>query len=102
MYESQKAIVDLNIVEARQRDIEKLEISIKELHFMFVDLALLVSTQVYTIFYLSIWLLFLKGVMIDNIEHNVSKTVDFIKEGAKDVKKSSDDHDANIKVKNFV
>lgn len=38
----------LNEIEARHKDIMRLESSIKELHDMFVDIAMLVENQVYT------------------------------------------------------
>ena len=37
-------------IEARHKDILKLEQSIKELHDMFMDMAMLVESQVYIIF----------------------------------------------------
>ncbi|XP_076015725.1 syntaxin 3b isoform X2 [Genypterus blacodes] len=53
----------LNEIESRHKDIVRLESSIKELHDMFVDIAMLVESQ---------------GDIVDNIEHNVSKSVDHI------------------------
>lgn len=38
----------LNEIEARHKDIMRLESSIKELHDMFVDIAMLVENQVHT------------------------------------------------------
>lgn len=49
MLDIEKAKQVANEIEARHRDITKLETSIKELHAMFADLALLVTTQVYII-----------------------------------------------------
>lgn len=46
MVDIEKAKQAVNEIEARQRDIFKLENSIKELHDMFIDLAQLVATQV--------------------------------------------------------
>ncbi|CAF3711596.1 unnamed protein product [Rotaria sp. Silwood1] len=51
-------------IEERHRDIQKLENSIRELHAMFADLALLVSTQ---------------GEMIDNIQQSVAKAAAYVK-----------------------
>ncbi|CAF3864671.1 unnamed protein product [Rotaria sordida] len=50
-------------IEERHRDIQKLEHSIEELHDMFADLALLVTTQ---------------REMIDNIHQNVSKAAEYV------------------------
>jgi syntaxin 1A len=50
MVDLEKAKQAVNEIEARHRDITKLETSIKELHGMFADLALLVQTQVYILF----------------------------------------------------
>lgn len=44
--ETNKAKQALNEIEARHRDITKIEHSIRELHGMFSDLAILVTTQV--------------------------------------------------------
>ncbi|CAF1586045.1 unnamed protein product [Rotaria sp. Silwood1] len=51
-------------IEERHRDIQKLENSFRELHAMFADLALLVSTQ---------------GEMIDNIQQSVAKAAAYVK-----------------------
>lgn len=50
-------------IEARHKDILKLEQSIKELHDMFMDMAMLVESQ---------------GEMIDNIENNMSNTANYV------------------------
>ncbi|CAF4311376.1 unnamed protein product [Rotaria socialis] len=63
MLDTHQAKLTLNAIEARQRDIIKLENCIKELHNMFLDLATLVTDQ---------------GEMIDCIEHNVSKAIDYV------------------------
>jgi len=60
-------------IEARHKDILKLEESIKELHDMFMDMAMLVEAQ---------------GEMIDRIEFNVQKSVDFITAAKQDTKKA--------------
>lgn len=46
MVDVEKARQAVNEIEARHRDIAKLEESIRELHSMFADLAMLVTTQV--------------------------------------------------------
>jgi len=56
-------------IEARHKDILKLEQSIKELHDMFMDMAMLVESQ---------------GKMIDNIENNITKTQDYVEEAKKE------------------
>jgi syntaxin 1B/2/3 len=48
MVDIEKAKQAANEIEARHRDITKVETSVKELHDMFVDLAILVTTQVCT------------------------------------------------------
>lgn len=51
--ETQQAKQTLADIEARHADIIKLENSIRELHDMFMDMAMLVESQVRTIFVLS-------------------------------------------------
>ncbi|XP_041929564.1 syntaxin-3a isoform X1 [Alosa sapidissima] len=63
----------LSEIEARHKDIVRLESSIKELHDMFVDIAMLVESQ---------------GDVIDNIEVNVSKSVDHIEVAKSETKKA--------------
>ncbi|CAF0852441.1 unnamed protein product [Rotaria sordida] len=70
LVDTQKAKQSLDAIEARHLDIIKLEKSIKELYNMFQDLAILVTDQ---------------GEMIDSIEHNVSKAVDYVEDGTRDV-----------------
>ncbi|CAF3804069.1 unnamed protein product [Adineta steineri] len=70
MVKTQQAQQSLNAIEARHRDIIKIETSIKELHNMFRDLAILVADQ---------------GEMIDSIEHNVAKAANYVEVAAKDV-----------------
>jgi len=54
-------------IEARHKDILKLEESIKELHDMFMDMAMLVEAQ---------------GEMINNIDYNVVNTADYVEKAA--------------------
>ncbi|XP_026801715.1 syntaxin-2 isoform X2 [Pangasianodon hypophthalmus] len=63
----------LNEIESRHKDIIRLESSIKELHGMFVDMAMLVETQ---------------GEMIDNIENNVRNAVEYVGKANEEVKKA--------------
>ncbi|KAG9487592.1 hypothetical protein GDO78_007425 [Eleutherodactylus coqui] len=63
----------LNEIEARHKDIMKLESSIRELHNMFTDIAMLVETQ---------------GEMINNIEKNVENAVDYIEQAKEETKKA--------------
>ncbi|KAI1888210.1 hypothetical protein AGOR_G00182670 [Albula goreensis] len=63
----------LSEIEARHKDIVRLESSIKELHDMFVDIAMLVENQ---------------GDIVDNIETQVSKTVDHIETAKTETKKA--------------
>ncbi|MEQ2160540.1 hypothetical protein GOODEAATRI_000228 [Goodea atripinnis] len=63
----------LSEIESRHKDIVRLESSIKELHDMFVDIAMLVESQ---------------GDIIDNIEQNVSQSVDHIIQAKEETKKA--------------
>ncbi|XP_060787259.1 syntaxin-1A isoform X2 [Neoarius graeffei] len=63
----------LNEIESRHKDIIRLESSIKELHDMFVDMAMLVETQ---------------GEMIDNIENNIRNAVEYVGKANEEVKKA--------------
>lgn len=57
--ETQQAKQTLADIEARHADIIKLENSIRELHDMFMDMAMLVESQVMDgVFEMSIWMLF--------------------------------------------
>uniref|UniRef100_A0A023F512 Putative snare protein syntaxin 1 n=1 Tax=Triatoma infestans TaxID=30076 RepID=A0A023F512_TRIIF len=59
--ETQQAKQTLADIEARHADIIKLENSIRELHDMFMDMAMLVESQ---------------GELVDSIEHNVNNAVE--------------------------
>uniref|UniRef100_A0A669FAU4 Syntaxin-3 n=1 Tax=Oreochromis niloticus TaxID=8128 RepID=A0A669FAU4_ORENI len=63
----------LNEIEARHKDIVRLESSIKELHDMFVDIAMLVESQ---------------GDLVENIEQNIAKSVDHIEAAKEQTKKA--------------
>ncbi|KAJ8263236.1 hypothetical protein COCON_G00156930 [Conger conger] len=63
----------LNEIESRHKDIIRLESSIKELHDMFVDMAMLVETQ---------------GEMVNNIEKNVTNSVEYIGHAKEETKKA--------------
>jgi syntaxin 1A len=71
--ETQQAKQSLADIEARHRDIIKLENSIRELHDMFMDMAMLVESQ---------------GEMIDRIEFNVEKSVEYVDTAVADTKKA--------------
>ncbi|ESO97984.1 hypothetical protein LOTGIDRAFT_153095 [Lottia gigantea] len=71
--ETQQAKQTLADIEARHNDIIKLENSIRELHDMFMDMAMLVESQ---------------GEMIDRIEYNVEAAVDYIETAKMDTKKA--------------
>ncbi|XP_042562479.1 syntaxin-3-like isoform X2 [Clupea harengus] len=61
-------------IEARHKDIMRLESSIKELHDMFVDIAMIVENQ---------------GTMIDRIESNMDQSVGFVERAVADTKKAA-------------
>uniref|UniRef100_H0V4I6 Syntaxin-3 n=1 Tax=Cavia porcellus TaxID=10141 RepID=H0V4I6_CAVPO len=63
----------LSEIEGRHKDIVRLESSIKELHDMFMDIAMLVENQ---------------GEMLDNIELNVLHTVDHVEKAQEETKKA--------------
>jgi len=64
----------LNYIENRHRDILRLEQSIKELHQLFVDMAILVEAQ---------------GEMIDQIEYNVSQSVAYTQDAVKNLRSAN-------------
>ncbi|XP_060927778.1 syntaxin-2 [Limanda limanda] len=63
----------VNEIESRHQDIIRLETSIRELHTMFMDMAMLVETQ---------------GEMVDNIEKNVSNAAEYILRAKEETKKA--------------
>ncbi|XP_001358807.3 syntaxin-1A [Drosophila miranda] len=71
--ETQQAKQTLADIEARHQDIMKLETSIKELHDMFMDMAMLVESQ---------------GEMIDRIEYHVEHAMDYVQTATQDTKKA--------------
>ncbi|KAI0990035.1 hypothetical protein GJ496_002313 [Pomphorhynchus laevis] len=71
--EAQDARRTLAEIEARHNDIIKLEASIRELHDMFIDMAMLVESQ---------------GEMIDRIEYNVNQSVNYIDSAKTDTRKA--------------
>ncbi|XP_063722054.1 syntaxin-like isoform X2 [Symsagittifera roscoffensis] len=71
--DDQQAKQALDDVQQRHQEILKLENSIKELHDMFMDMAMLVESQ---------------GEMIDRIEYNVEQSVDYVSKATQDTKKA--------------
>uniref|UniRef100_A0A0K8TKQ6 Putative snare protein syntaxin 1 n=1 Tax=Tabanus bromius TaxID=304241 RepID=A0A0K8TKQ6_TABBR len=71
--ETQQAKQTLADIEARHADIIKLETSIRELHDMFMDMAMLVESQ---------------GEMIDRIEYHVEHAMDYVQTATQDTKKA--------------
>ncbi|XP_063359392.1 syntaxin-1A isoform X6 [Cydia amplana] len=69
--ETQQAKQTLADIEARHADIIKLETSIRELHDMFMDMAMLVESQ---------------GELVDRIEHHVTQTCDYVDTGNVELK----------------
>ncbi|KAM4808436.1 syntaxin-2 isoform 2-T2 [Rhinophrynus dorsalis] len=63
----------LNEIESRHKDIMKLESSIRELHEMFLDIAMMVETQ---------------GEMINSIEKNVENAEEYIEHAKEETKKA--------------
>ncbi|KAJ6651673.1 hypothetical protein lerEdw1_020730 [Lerista edwardsae] len=80
----------LSEIEGRHKDIVRLESSIKELHDMFVDIAMLVENQLRVCSF-SAFLFFsscLQGEIVDNIELNMMHTVDHIEKAREETKKA--------------
>jgi syntaxin 1B/2/3 len=62
-------------IESRHRDIMRLEQSIRELHQLFMDMAVLVEAQ---------------GELIDQIEYNVSQSVAYTKDAVVNLRKANE------------
>ena len=73
MMDTTEAKRTLAEIESRHEDIRKLEESIKELHDMFLDMAMLVESQ---------------GEMIDRIEYHVEHAFDYVQTATQDTKKA--------------
>lgn len=73
--QTQQAKQSLQEIEARHADLIKLETSIKELSQMFMDMALLISSQ---------------GEMVDNIQHIVETTGIYVEQAREQVKQAGD------------
>ncbi|XP_019362619.1 PREDICTED: syntaxin-2 isoform X1 [Gavialis gangeticus] len=76
----------LNEIESRHKDIMKLESSIRELHDMFIDMAMFVETQ---------------GEMINNIEKNVMNASNYV-ESAKDKTKIAAKYQSKARRKKWI
>ncbi|MGH0162066.1 UNVERIFIED_CONTAM: hypothetical protein FKN15_061410 [Acipenser sinensis] len=75
----------MNEIETRHTEIIKLENSIRELHDMFVDMAMLVGEpglHLFTGWYGS------KGELVNNIEKNVMSSVDYVERAKEETKKA--------------
>jgi syntaxin 1B/2/3 len=104
MVDIEKAKQAANQIEARHRDITKVETSVKELHDMFVELAILVTTQVCIRFFFrrfSSSVFCHQGEMIDNIGYNVNKTKTDVEHAAVEVKKTVTSDRNTRKVNSF-
>ncbi|XP_037113373.1 syntaxin-1B isoform X1 [Syngnathus acus] len=98
--DSQMTKQALNEIETRHTEIIKLENSIRELHDMFVDMAMLVESQVGSMGQILVLLKTLgpplthlccagfQGEMIDRIEYNVEHSVDYVERAVSDTKKA--------------
>ncbi|XP_028400546.1 syntaxin-like [Dendronephthya gigantea] len=71
--ETQQARQALGDIEARHKDILNLENSIRELHEMFLDMAMLVESQ---------------GEMVNRVEYNVEQAAEFVQSAKKETKKA--------------
>lgn len=100
--DSQMTKQALNEIETRHTEIIKLENSIRELHDMFVDMAMLVESQVRDVeisvatrqrpfglrMLTFVMCVCFKGEMIDRIEYNVEHSVDYVERAVSDTKKA--------------
>ncbi|XP_061158766.1 syntaxin-1B isoform X1 [Syngnathus typhle] len=98
--DSQMTKQALNEIETRHTEIIKLENSIRELHDMFVDMAMLVESQVGSMGQILVLFKTLgpplthlccagfQGEMIDRIEYNVEHSVDYVERAVSDTKKA--------------
>ncbi|KNC77025.1 hypothetical protein SARC_10504, partial [Sphaeroforma arctica JP610] len=68
--EAQQALED---IQDRHKDLIKLEKSIRELHELFVDMAILVEQQ---------------GEMVDRIEFNVTQSTDYVEQAVVELKEA--------------
>ncbi|RZC36310.1 SNARE and/or Syntaxin domain containing protein [Asbolus verrucosus] len=75
--ETQQARQSVADIEARHADIIKLEKSIRELHDMFVDMAMLVESQ---------------GELLDRVEYHVQVATEHVKEGRTNLTKAEEWH----------
>jgi syntaxin 1B/2/3 len=75
MLASQNARSALEDVQEKHKDIQRLESSIQELHQLFVDLSVLVESQ---------------GELLNDIEHNVGTSVEYMKSGVGELVKAND------------
>ncbi|GBP28002.1 Syntaxin-1A [Eumeta japonica] len=103
--ETQQAKQTLADIEARHADIIKLETSIRELHDMFMDMAMLVESQVHARYImpvkqtqkkkgifdqenLQMESIFADGEMMDRIEYHVKHAVDYVHDATKETKEA--------------
>jgi len=75
MLASQNARSALEDVQEKHKDIQRLESSIQELHQLFVDLSVLVESQ---------------GELLNDIEHNVETSVEYMKSGVGELVKANE------------
>jgi len=73
LMDTQQSKQALNDIEARHNDIMKLETSIRELHDMFMDMAMMVEQQ---------------GEMINMIEHNVTNAEEYVEKATVQLKEA--------------
>ncbi|XP_026289775.1 syntaxin isoform X3 [Frankliniella occidentalis] len=85
--ETQQAKQTLADIEARHADIIKLENSIRELHDMFMDMAMLVESQ---------------GELIDRVEYHVTETKDYVETARGELKVAQDYQSKARKKKIFI
>ena len=86
----------LQEIESRHEDLMKLENSIRELHDMFMDMAMLIENQVCWVIYIStrlFWFAFyvfivFQGEMIDRIEYHVEHAKDYVARATLDMRKA--------------
>ncbi|KAG8172825.1 hypothetical protein JTE90_026646, partial [Oedothorax gibbosus] len=84
--ETQQARQTLADIEDRHADILKLEKSIRELHDMFLDMAVLVEEQ---------------GELVDRIEYNVNQASDYVGDAKRDIHRAIR-HQSNARKKKII
>uniref|UniRef100_A0A914CGR1 t-SNARE coiled-coil homology domain-containing protein n=1 Tax=Acrobeloides nanus TaxID=290746 RepID=A0A914CGR1_9BILA len=74
----------MNDIQSRNKAIIQVESNVRELHDLFIDMAIIVESQ---------------GEMLNNIETNISSAVEYTERAHENVKNAKSARDLNIKIK---